>query len=378
MPKNQDASLLSHAGHYLDTRSGAVVPPIQPSSTYARDEQGELYNESRTYARDHSDNSEQAEAVICRLEGGQASRLFGSGMAAATAIVQSLRPGQRLVAPTVMYWSLRAWMVDFCNDWGIELVFYDADDATDLARVVVAKPTHMVWLESPANPTWQVVDIAAAAQVAHTANAQLVVDATVLTPLLCKPIELGADLVFHSATKYLNGHSDVVAGVVTCAQQDQRWQRICNIRAQLGGILSPFSSWLLLRGMRTLHLRVERASSNAQAFAEHFHNHPQVIEVMYPGLPSHPQHNIAKQQCKNGFGGMLSIRFKGGREQTAIIMGKLKLMVRATSLGGVESLVEHRALIEGPTSPVPDDLLRFSIGCEAIEDLITDLERALV
>ena len=378
MPKNQDASLLSHAGHYLDTRSGAVVPPIQPSSTYARDEQGELYNTSRTYARDHSDNSEQAEAVICRLEGGQASRLFGSGMAAATAIVQSLRPGQRLVAPTVMYWSLRAWMVDFCNDWGIELVFYDADDATDLARIVVAKPTHMVWLESPANPTWQVVDIAAAAQVAHTANAQLVVDATVLTPLLCKPIELGADLVFHSATKYLNGHSDVVAGVVTCAQQDQRWQRICNIRAQLGGILSPFSSWLLLRGMRTLHLRVERASSNAQAFAEHFHNHPQVIEVMYPGLPSHPQHNIAKQQCKNGFGGMLSIRFKGGREQTAIIMGKLKLMVRATSLGGVESLVEHRALIEGPTSPVPDDLLRFSIGCEAIEDLIADLERALV
>ena len=378
MPKNQDASLLSHAGHYLDTRSGAVVPPIQPSSTYARDEQGELYNTSRTYARDHSDNSEQAEAVICRLEGGQASRLFGSGMAAATAIVQSLRPGQRLVAPTVMYWSLRAWMVDFCNDWGIELVFYDADDATDLGRVVVAKPTQMVWLESPANPTWQVVDIAAAAQVAHTANAQLVVDATVLTPLLCKPIELGADLVFHSATKYLNGHSDVVAGVVTCAQQDQRWQRICNIRAQLGGILSPFSSWLLLRGMRTLHLRVERASSNAQAFAEHFHNHPQVIEVMYPGLPSHPQHNIAKQQCKNGFGGMLSIRFKGGREQTAIIMGKLKLMVRATSLGGVESLVEHRALIEGPTSPVPDDLLRFSIGCEAIEDLIADLERALV
>ncbi len=378
MPKNQDASLLSHAGHYLDTRSGAVVPPIQPSSTYARDEQGELYNTSRTYARDHSDNSEQAEAVICRLEGGQASRLFGSGMAAATAIVQSLRPGQRLVAPTVMYWSLRAWMVDFCNDWGIELVFYDADDATDLARVVVAKPTHMVWLESPANPTWQVVDIAAAAQVAHTANAQLVVDATVLTPLLCKPIDLGADLVFHSATKYLNGHSDVVAGVVTCAQQDQRWQRICNIRAQLGGILSPFSSWLLLRGMRTLHLRVERASNNAQAFAEHFHNHPQVIEVMYPGLPSHPQHNIAKQQCKNGFGGMLSIRFKGGREQTAIIMGKLQLMVRATSLGGVESLVEHRALIEGPTSPVPDDLLRFSIGCEAIEDLIADLERALV
>ena len=378
MPKHQDASLLAHAGHYLDTRSGAVVPPIQPSSTYARDEQGALYNASRTYARDHSDNSEQAEVVICRLEGGQASRLFGSGMAAATAIVQSLRPGERLVAPTVMYWSLRAWMVDFCNDWGIELAFYDTDDATDLARVVVAKLTHMVWLESPANPTWQVVDIAAAAQVAHLANAQLVVDATVLTPLLCKPIELGADLVFHSATKYLNGHSDVVAGVVTCAQQDQRWQRICSTRAQLGGILSPFSSWLLLRGMRTLHLRVERASSNAQAFAEHFHNHPKVLEVMYPGLPSHPQHNIAKQQCKNGFGGMLSIRFKGGREQTAIIMGKLKLMVRATSLGGVESLVEHRALIEGPTSPVPDDLLRFSIGCEAIEDLIADLERAFV
>jgi cystathionine gamma-synthase len=377
MPKYQDASLLAHGGHYLDIQSGAVVPPIQTSSTYARDEQGELYNSSRIYARDQSDNSEQAEAVICQLEGGQASRLFASGMAAATAIVHSLRPGQRLVAPTVMYWSLRSWMIDFCNDWGIELAFYDTDDGADLSRVVRAKQTHMVWLESPANPTWQVVDIAAAAQVAHAANAQLVVDATVLTPLLCKPIALGADLVFHSATKYLNGHSDVVAGVVTCAQEDQHWQRICSTRAQLGGILSPFSSWLLLRGMRTLHLRLERACSNAQVFAEHFTNHSQVVEVMYPGLTSHPQHEIAKHQFNNGFGGMLSIRFKGGRQQTAIIMGKLKLMVRATSLGGVESLVEHRALIEGPTSPVPDDLLRFSIGCEAIEDLIADLEQAL-
>lgn len=371
------ASLLAHAGHQRDTDTGAVVPAMQPSTTYARDEQGDLYAANRLYGRDQSDNSEQVEAVICELEGGAASRLFGSGMAAATAIVQSLRPGEHLLIPTVMYWSLRNWMVGFCQEWGIELSFYDTDRPEHLAELLAENIVHMVWIESPANPTWQVVDIAAMAELAHAQGAKVVVDATVMTPLLCQPISLGADYVFHSATKYLNGHSDVVAGIVTCAQEDERWQRLASLRANIGSILHPFASWLLLRGMRTLDVRVERASANAMAFAQHFENHPDVVEVQYPGLPSHPQHDIAKRQFTGGFGGMLSVRFKGGRQHTADIMGRLQLMVRATSLGGTESLVEHRALIEGPTSPVPDDLLRFSMGIESAQDLIADLEQAL-
>ncbi len=370
-------TLLAQAGHYLDKETGAVVPSIQPSTTFARDEQGELYDKDRIYARDKSVNAEMAEAVLCELEAGASCKLFASGMAAATALVQTLRPGNRLVAPSVMYWSLRAWLISFCEDWNIEIAFYDPADEADMDRVVKAQATDMLWVETPANPTWQVVDIKRAADLAHSVGAQLVVDSTVATPLLTRPIELGADYVFHSATKYINGHSDVVAGALITAKEDERWEKACAIRAQHGGILGPFESWLLLRGMRTMHVRVERACENALAFAQHFEGYPGVTEVIYPGLPSHPQHEIAARQMQDGFGGMLSIRFDGGVERTAQIIGRLKHFLRATSLGGVESLVEHRALIEGPDSPVPDDLLRFSMGIENVSDLIQDLEQAI-
>ncbi len=375
--KIQMETILAQAGHYIDQDTGSMVPPIQPSTTFARDEQGELYDSSRIYARDQSVNSEMAEAVLCELEAGASCKLFASGMAAATALVQTMRPGDRMVVPTVMYWSLRAWMISFCNDWGIELAFYDPADEASLEATIKAAPTQIVWIETPANPTWEVVDITKSADLAHAAGAQLIADSTVSTPLLTKPIELGADFVFHSATKYINGHSDVVAGALITAQKDARWEKACMIRVQQGGILGPFESWLLLRGMRTMHLRVERACENAMAFSQHFENHPGISEVIYPGLPSHPNHAIAAKQMKNGFGGMLSIRFTGGRDTTAKIMGRLKHFVRATSLGGVESLVEHRALVEGEGSPVPDDLLRFSIGIENIADLVEDLEQAI-
>lgn len=370
-------TLLAQAGHYLDKETGAVVPSIQPSTTFARDEQGELYDKDRIYARDKSVNAELAEAVLCELEAGASCKLFASGMAAATALVQTLRPGNRLVAPSVMYWSLRAWLISFCEDWNIEIAFYDPADEADMDRVVKAQATDMLWVETPANPTWQVVDIKRAADLAHSVGAQLVVDSTVATPLLTRPIELGADYVFHSATKYINGHSDVVAGALITAKEDDRWAKACAIRAQHGGILGPFESWLLLRGMRTMHVRVERACENALAFAQHFEGYPGVAEVIYPGLPSHPQHEIAARQMQGGFGGMLSIRFDGGVERTAQIISHLNHFLRATSLGGVESLVEHRALIEGPDSPVPDDLLRFSMGIENVSDLIQDLEQAI-
>ncbi len=370
-------TLLAQAGHYLDCETGSVVPPIQPSTTFARDEQGNLYDENRIYARDHSVNAEMAEVILNELEGGASCKLFASGMAAATALVQTLRPGERIVAPRIMYWSLRAWLITYCEDWNVELAFYDPCDEEDMVAVVKSAPTQMLWIETPANPTWEVVDIAKAAELAHSVGAQLVADSTVSTPLLTKPIELGADYVFHSATKYINGHSDVVAGAVITAKQDMRWERLCKVRAQHGGILGTFESWLLLRGMRTMHIRVERACENAMRIAQHFEGYSGVREVLYPGLASHPHHEIAARQMTGGFGGMLSIRFEGGREAAAKIMGRMKRFVRATSLGGVESLVEHRALVEGENSPVPDDLLRFSIGIENIDDLIEDIEQAL-
>ncbi|MCP4008735.1 MAG: PLP-dependent transferase [Proteobacteria bacterium] len=370
-------TVLTQAGHYIGRETGSIVPPIQPSTTFARNEKGELYSSDHMYARDQSVNSEMAESVLCELEGGASCKLFASGMAAATALVQTLRPGDRLVVPSIMYWSLRAWMISFCEDWGISLAFYDPTDEEDLEKIVNEAPTKMLWVESPANPTWEIVDIEKAAKIAHSAGAQLVTDSTVSTPLLTKPLELGADFVFHSATKYINGHSDVVAGALITAKEDTRWEKVCSIRAQQGGILGPFESWLLLRGMRTMHLRVERACENAIAIAQHFENFSGVLQVLYPGLTSHPNHETAVRQMRGGFGGMLSIRFNGGKEKTAHIMGRLKHFVRATSLGGVESLVEHRALIEGDGTLVPDDLLRFSIGIENVADLIQDIEKAI-
>ncbi|OMH29048.1 PLP-dependent aspartate aminotransferase family protein [Motiliproteus sp. MSK22-1] len=370
-------TLLARAGHYLDKTTGAVVPPIQPSTTFARDEQGDLYDGNRIYARDHSLNTELAEAVLSQLESGASCKLFASGMAAATALVQTLRPGDRIVAPQAMYWSLRAWLISFCDDWGIDLAFYNPGNQESMHSVVKAAPTQLLWVETPANPTWEIVDINRASALAHEVGAQLIVDSTVSTPLLTKPIERGADFVFHSATKYINGHSDVVAGALIAAREDARWERLCKLRAQQGGILSPFDSWLLLRGMRTMHLRVERSCDNAMKFAQHFENYPSISEVIYPGLTSHPHHQIAAEQMTGGFGGMLSIRFEGGKARAASIMGRLTGFLRATSLGGVESLVEHRAVVEGEGTPVPDDLLRFSIGVENIKDLIEDLEQAI-
>jgi cystathionine gamma-synthase len=234
-----------------------------------------------------------------------------------------------------------------------------------------------VWIETPCNPTWDVIDIAAAAEAAHGAGALLAVDSTVATPVLTRPIELGADLVFHSATKYLNGHGDVLAGVLVTARRDQFWERLHDQRHRAGGVLGAFEAWLLQRGLRTLYLRVGRASDNALAIARHFEGHPKLVAVLYPGLASHPGHGIAQRQMSGGFGGMLSLRLRGGAETALGVAKAVRLFVRATSLGGVESLIEHRASIEGPDSPVPPDLLRLSIGIEDAGDLIADLEQAL-
>jgi cystathionine gamma-synthase len=234
-----------------------------------------------------------------------------------------------------------------------------------------------VWIETPANPLWTVTDIAAAAEIAHDAGALLAVDSTAATPVLTRPIEHGADIVMHSATKYLNGHSDVIAGTLTAARDDDFWQRLVASRASGGAILGNMETYLLMRGMRTLFLRVERACRSAQLVASAMARHPRIAEVLYPGLPGHPGHVVAARQMKGGFGGMLSIRIKGGEAAAIATAARVELWKRATSLGGVESLVEHRASVEGPGTPVPGDLLRLSVGIEDPQDLIDDLDRAL-
>ncbi len=369
------ATRTAHGGHDSSTH-GDVVPPLRPATSFARDAAYKLIAPG-SYSRDDNPTYTEPEALLADLEGGAAAMLFASGMAAATAVVMALQPGDRIAAPTIMYWGLRDWLIEFCGQWGLGLDLFDVTDPAALGGVLQPGKTKLLWIETPANPTWDVMDIAACAAAAKAAGARLAVDSTVPTPVLTRPIEHGADIVFHSATKYLNGHGDVVAGALVTAQADDFWGKIRSVRTHGGAVLGPFEAWLLQRGMRTLFIRVARASANALAIARHFEGHPKLTAVLYAGLESHPGHAIAARQMRGGFGGMLSLRVAGGAEQALAVAAGLRLIVRATSLGGVESLVEHRASIEGPDSPVPPDLLRLSIGIEEPEDLIADLEQAL-
>ena len=369
-------TLAAQALGRVDEVTRALVPPLHLSTTYERDPDGG-YSSGRGYTRPHNPTYDEPEELLAALEGGSDCLLFASGMAAANAVFQSLLPGDHVVASRVMYWALRTWLIDFAMSWGVDVEFVDTTDLTALARAMRPGKTRLVWLETPANPTWEITDIAVAVDIAHAARARVAVDSTVATPVLTRPIELGADLVVHSASKYLNGHSDVLAGAVVCAQQDAFWQRVRAWRRDAGAVLGPFEAWLLLRGMRTLFVRVQRSSQNALAIARHFEGHPKVAEVLFPGLPGHPGHAIAARQMNGGFGGMLSLRHKHGEAAAVATAARVSVFKRATSLGGVESLIEQRASIEGPSSQVPPDLLRLSIGLENTDDLIADLEQAL-
>jgi cystathionine gamma-synthase len=370
------ASIAAQALGWVDEKTRAIVPPLHTSTTFIRDEDNQ-YRSGRVYARDQNPTFDQAEAVLTALEGGHASLLFASGMAAATAVFQSLAPGDHVLAPKVMYWSLRNWLMNFATHWGLRVEFIDMTSADELRRALQPGKTRLVWIETPANPLWSITDIAAFCDIAHAAGAVVAVDSTVATPVLTRPFEFGADIVMHAATKYLNGHSDLIAGTLTTREDTPMWQRIRSIRAQIGGVLGPFEAWLLTRGMRTLFPRVRAACASAHAIAGHFARHPRIEEVLYPGLPSFKGHAIAARQMRGGFGGMLSIRVRGGEAAAIATAAKVELWKRATSLGGVESLIEHRASIEGAGTPVPGDLLRLSTGIEDTDDLIEDLERAL-
>ncbi|MFT4219097.1 MAG: aminotransferase class I/II-fold pyridoxal phosphate-dependent enzyme [Microbacterium sp.] len=369
-------SLLVQALGRIDEATRAVTPPIHVSSTYIRDPDNQ-YRSGNIYGRPHNETVREVEAVLSMLEGAAASLVLGSGMSAATAVFLALRPGDHVVAPTVMYWALRGWLRGDAAEWGLDVDFVDTSDLDALRAAVRPGATKLVWVETPSNPMWSVTDIAAAAEIAHAAGARLAVDSTVATPILTQPLALGADLVMHSATKYLNGHSDVIAGALCTAREDEFWERVARVRSSLGQILGPLEAFLLLRGLRTLDLRVRAASASALHVATRLAGDPRVLDVLYPGLPEHPGHALAARQMAGGFGGMLSIRVRGGEDAAIRAAARVRLIKRATSLGGVESLIEHRASIEGPGTPCPPDLLRVSIGIESPEDLVADLDQAL-
>jgi cystathionine gamma-synthase len=374
--KMKPATVAAQALGWIDEQTRAVAPPLHPSSTFVRDADNQ-YRSGRNYSRADNPTYDQAEAVLASLENGAAAALFSSGMAAATAVFLSCKPGDHVVVSRVMYWSLRNWLLNFATEWGLKVEIVDTTDLAALKTAVVPGKTALVWVETPGNPTLAVTDIAAAAQIAHAAGARLAVDSTVATPVFTRPLDLGADIVMHSATKYLNGHSDIIAGALITRAVDAPWEKIRTIRLQLGGVPGTFEAWLLLRGMRTLFPRVRAAAASAMAIAQHFRGHPLVEDVLYPGLTNFPGHAVAAKQMTGGFGGLMSIRTKGGAAGAIATAANVRIWKRATSLGGVESLIEHRASVEGPASPAPPDLLRMSVGIEETSDLIDDFEQAL-
>ena len=354
-----------------------MVPPLHVATTFIRDPDN-AYSSGFSYARPDNATVREAEAVLAMLEeAGAGALLFGSGMAAATAVFGALEPGDHVVAPNVMYWALKRWLREEGPRRGLAVDFTDAEDPGRLRAAVQPGRTKLVWIETPGNPLWTVTDIAGAAEIAHAAGARLAVDSTAASPVHTRPLALGADIVMHSGTKILNGHSDVVAGVLAAREADAFWARVGAIRASGGAILGPFEAYLLMRSLRTLHLRAERQAAGALALATRLGAHPHVARVLYPGLPDDPGHAVAARQMEGGFGYMLSIRVRGGEGAAIATAARVALWKRATSLGGVESLIEHRASVEGPGTPCPPDLLRLSTGIEDPDDLVADLDAAL-
>lgn len=367
-------TLAIHAGRHIDPGTGAVVPPIYLSTTFERSPEGS-YPHGYDYIRNNNPNREALENCLCALEGGAVAAAFSSGSAATMSVFQAFSPGDHIIAPEDAYAGTSLLLREMVAPWGIQVTFVDL---TQLATVEAAiQPnTRLIWVETPSNPLLKITDIRQISAIAHQANALCVCDNTWATPIGQNPLQLGADLVVHSTTKYLGGHSDVLGGVAIAKVEDDFFHRIKKIQKTGGAVASPFDCWLVLRGIQTLPHRMRFHSENALKVAQFLCEHPKVEVVHYPGLASHPGHEIARSQM-HGFGGMLSFEVKGGRDRAFAIVAKARLFTRATSLGGVESLIEHRASMEGADTKTPDNLLRVSIGLEHPEDLIDDLTQAL-
>ena len=358
-----------------DLATRALVPPIHLSATFLRDPDNR-YSGGCVYGRPDSVSVQQAEELVAALEGADEALAFGSGIAAASAVILALEKPTHVIASQDMYWGLRA-RLNGISRYGHTVTFVDTSDLRAVSAAVRPGETGLFWIETPSNPLWTITDIAAMSEIAHAVDALVCVDSTISTPIFTRPIAHGADIVVHSATKYLNGHSDVVAGMLATARDGPFWKSIQKVCAEVGATLGPFEAWLLMRGMRTLDLRVKEQATTAAFLAERLIDHPALSVVLYPGLPMHPGHDVALRQMTGGFGGMFSIRLRGGQRAAIDVAARVKVWKRATSLGGVESLIEHRASIEGPGTGCPTDLLRLSVGIEDPEDLLFDLMRAL-
>ena len=376
-PSYRPATLAAQAMGSIDPQTRGIVPPIHVATTFLRDPDNR-YSSGFVYGRPDNQTVREAEHTLAMLEGATAGALlFGSGMAAAVAVFATLDPGDHVVAPQIMYWALRHWLLNDAPRLGLSVDFVGMDDAGAVAHAIRPGKTRLVWVETPGNPLWTVTDIAAVAAHAHAAGARVAVDSTAASPYHTRPLAHGADLVMHAATKILNGHSDVVAGVLLGAEADAAWQRLVQYRRLHGAILGPFEAFLLQRGLRTFCLRAAAQARSAQRLAERLAAHQLVARVLYPGLPDDAGHAVARRQMENGFGYMLSIRVAGGEAAAIATAAAVQLWRRATSLGGVESLIEHRASIEGAGTPCPTDLLRLSVGIEDVDDLYADLDAAL-
>ncbi|QIP17866.1 aminotransferase class V-fold PLP-dependent enzyme [Spirosoma aureum] len=367
-------TLALRATHQPDATTGAVIPPIYLSTTFARNEANEL-SANYGYTRPNNPTREALEKALAALEGGAVGMAFASGQAATMTLFQALRPGDHVVLSADAYYGTPALLEQVFHPWGLTYTRVDMRDL-DAVQQSIHENTRVVWCETPSNPMLAITDLLTISSMAHDAGAICICDNTWATPALQRPFDFNCDVVMHSTTKYLSGHSDVLGGALIFKRDNEFAQRIRTLQGLSGAVPSPFDCWLISRGIKTLGVRVRAQTATAQAIAEFLDGHPAVETIHYPGLPNHPDRAIIQQQM-NGPGAMLSIQVKGGADEALQFIGKLHLFTRATSLGGVESLIEHRASVEGPTSATPHNLLRVSVGLEHAEDLIADLAQAL-
>jgi cystathionine gamma-synthase len=367
-------TLAVHAGHGVDPATGAVTPPIHLSTTFERAADG-TYPHGWIYARNHNPNRDGLEAALAALEGGAACAAFASGLAAVTAVIQGLAPGDHVVAPSDIYHGTANVLKHLFAKWRVDATFIDMTSA-DAVAAALRPETKLVWIETPSNPLLRCVDIEATAALAHRAGARAVCDNTFASPALQSPLALGCDLAVHATTKYLGGRSDVMGGAVVARADDAAFADIRTAQLYGGAVPSPFDCWLVMRSLPTLPARMQAHCANARRVAAFLQSHAQVAAVHYPGLETSPFHALARRQMRD-FGGMFSFEVKGGKDAAMAVAAAVEIFTRATSLGGVESLIEHRASIEGPDSRTPQGLLRVSIGLEHPDDLIDDLAQAL-
>lgn len=363
-----------HTGHNIDSRTGAVAQPIVLSTTFERDPDG-AYSRGYVYSRLNNPTREALELALCKLDRGEAAAAFASGQAAVMAVLQGLSAGDHVIASQDLYHGTTRLLTEIFDRWKLAVTLVDTTEPEQV-ETVFRPNTRLVFLESPSNPTLKITNIPLISDIAHRRGARCVVDNTWATPVLQRPLELGADIVVYSTTKYFGGHSDVLGGAVVAKYDDEFFSRIRLIQQIGGAVPSPFDCWLVLRGIQTMPCRIQTHSKNAAAIAAFLTKHPKIERVYYPGLPEHWGHEIALEQM-SAFGGMLSFQVRGGKAEAVAVAAGLSIIQRATSLGGVESLIEHRASIEGPNTKTPENLLRFSVGLENADDLITDLTSAL-